>query len=72
MPQNKEVYSKGSRVIGVTQTEIEVEKAAKLLLLCKALDKEVHGVAKKRENLQDLVRHGGLTFRDIKTRLCAT
>ncbi len=51
-------------------THVTVERAGKLLLICKALDKETTGLG-KRENMLDLVRYGvgGPLMREVKERL---
>jgi len=49
---------------------VDAKKAAKLLLICKKLDKEVAGL-ERRENMLDLVRFGvhGPTVREVRARL---
>ena len=51
--------------------EVDVKRAAKLLLICRALDKTVTGLDGKKVNLQSQVRYGvyGPTFEDIKISL---
>jgi len=80
MPQNKEVHKEymrkrrqgsqnegqGSQVI-----EVDTKKAAKLLLICRALDREVTGLDGKRVNLLSMVRYGvfGPTLKQVKESL---
>lgn len=59
------VLHQGSQV-----REVSVEQAAKLLLICKALDKEISGLHGK-VNLLDQVRKGSQTFKEIKDVLCS-
>ena len=60
---------------GITETSqgitVDTKKAAKLLLLCKSLDKEVTGLDGKRVNLLTMVRYGisGPTLSEIKRSL---
>ena len=63
MPQ-----SKGSQVT------IDTKRAAKLLLICKSLDKDITGLDGKKLNLLTLVRYGigGLTLKEVYARLGAT
>lgn len=65
----RRVLQKGitsSRVLhqGIT---VDTERAGKLLLVCKSLDKDVTGLGGVRENMLDLVRYGinGPTMRDV-------
>lgn len=50
---------------------VDTKKAAKLLLLCKALDREVTGLDGKRVSLLTMVRYGilGQTLKEIKAFL---
>lgn len=48
--------------------EVSVEKAAKLFLICQALDKQIRGL-NKPVNMLDEVRWGGSTLRGIKEKL---
>ena len=50
---------------------IDTEKAAKLLLICNALDKEVIGLDGKKVNLLSMVRYGvnGPTLEKVKIQL---
>lgn len=49
--------------------EVDTRKAAKLLLICRALDKEVTGLDGKRINLLTIVRYGDLTLGQVKASL---
>ena len=50
---------------------VDAEKAGKLLMICKSLDKDTTGLSGKKENLLDLVRYGinGPTMREVKDKL---
>ena len=56
---------------GVKPIYVGVEKAAKLLMICNALDKSVHGLDGKKVSLLSVVRYGisGPTFTEIKGQL---
>jgi len=45
------------------------ERAAKLLMICRSLDKETRGLDNKKENLLDLVRYGRPTMREVYSKL---
>ena len=47
---------------------VGVEREAKLLLICKSLDKEIHGLT-GRVSMLEMVRFGGLSMRGIKASL---
>ena len=51
--------------------EVSVEKAAKLLMIAKSLDKEYTDLSGKKGKLSDMVRYGvnGLTMTEIRDRL---
>lgn len=57
---------------GVKPVLVNSEKAAKLMMICKELDKEMAGLGSKKENLLDLVRYGvsGPTMREVRDILC--
>lgn len=76
MPQTKEVHReymrnrrKGSQQ--GSQVTLDTKKAAKLLMICKSLDKETIGLDGKRVNLLTMVRYGveGPTFKEVRDRL---
>ncbi len=50
---------------------VNKKTAAKLLLVCRAMDKEVHGLGGKKVNLLDVVRFGieGMTLKEIYKKL---
>jgi len=62
---------RGSNSMGLTPIEVDTKKAAKLLLICRALDREVTGLDGKRVNLLSMVRYGvfGPTFTQVKASL---
>ena len=63
---NTKVIREGNTVI-----EVDVERAAKLLMICKSLDRQVSGLGGSHANLLSMVRYGinGPTFASIKARL---
>lgn len=82
MPQSKEVHReymrnkrKGSQIIkgshGVHTIEVDTKTAAKLLLICRSCDKEIHTLSGKRENILTMIRYGigGPTLESIKAQL---
>lgn len=56
---------------GSNTIEVDVKTAAKLLLICKACDKEIQGLGGERVNILSLVRYGigGPTLESIKGQL---
>jgi len=88
MPQSKEVHrdymrerrgsQKGSQVVGFTkqgsQIEVGTEKAAKLLMIAKSLNKSYIALDGKKGKLSDLVRYGitGPTMTEVGDLLDAT
>lgn len=64
--QGSQSKAQGSQVI-----EVDTRKAAKLLLICNALNREVTGLDGKRVNLLSMVRYGvfGPTFTQVKASL---
>ncbi len=52
---------------------VDVTQAAKLLMICKALDKDIHGLDGK-VNLLSMIRYGvyGPTLESVKAQLDAT
>lgn len=66
----KERRSKGLTQ-GLTPIEVDTKKAAKLLMICRALDREVTGLDGKRVQLLTMVRYGisGPTFTEVKDML---
>lgn len=79
MPQSKEVHKeymrkrRGSQNSGVHSegSQIDTVRAAKLSLICHALDKTVTGIDGQRVNLLSMVRYGvnGPTMESIKAQL---
>ena len=71
--QTKGSQEEGSQTIigGKKEILVNVEEAAKLLMVCNALDRTVTGLTGQRINLLSLVRYGisGPTMADIKAQL---
>ncbi len=70
---NKALSLDGSnKTVGLTRSNIEVDarQAGKLLLICRALDKDIHGLDGK-VNLLSMVRYGvfGPTMESVKAQL---
>lgn len=51
---------------GMTSVVVDKVKSIKVVKVCYALDRDIEGLAGKRENMLDLVSYGGIPMREVR------